>query len=240
MDSSTPAVPHEVMERIFAPRSVAVVGVPRGMKTGRMFLEALQKPGFHGNVYPVNPNADEILGLETYPSVSAIGARIDIAIVVTPPGAAASVVEDCGKAGVAGVVMFTAGFDELGTDEGSARGAELLAVALEGRGLSTVSATRMTAPGAGDADRVQLSVARDVVIAPDCFKAGGEGRQGVSFMKGCANETILGQMIANPADLNRNRAVGPSDGEAAARAIERYRNGKTTPLLEEETTGDVL
>ncbi|HJM75561.1 MAG TPA: CoA-binding protein [Dehalococcoidia bacterium] len=129
MDSSTPAVPHEVMERIFAPRSVAVVGVPRGMKTGRMFLEALQKPGFHGNVYPVNPNADEILGLETYPSVSAIGARIDIAIVVTPPGAAASVVEDCGKAGVAGVVMFTAGFDELGTDEGSARGAELLAVA---------------------------------------------------------------------------------------------------------------
>ncbi len=118
--------------------------------------------------------------------------------------------------------------------------AELLAAALAGRGLSTVSATRIAAPGAGDADRVLLRVARDVVITPDCFDTGTGGRQGVSFMKGCANEIILGQMIANPADLNRNRAVGPSDGEAAARAIERYRNGKTTPLLEEETTGDVL
>lgn len=129
MNSPTPTVPHEVMERIFAPRSVAVVGVPRGMKTGRMFLEALQKPGFRGDIYPVNPNADEILGLKTYPTVSAIGAPVDIAIVVTPPSVAASVVEDCGKAGVAGAVMFTAGFDELGTDEGRARGAELLEVA---------------------------------------------------------------------------------------------------------------
>ena len=117
------------MERIFAPRSIAVVGVPRGMKTGRMFLEALQKPGFRGDLYPINPNADEILGLKAYPSIEAIGAPIDLAIVVTPPGAAVNVVEDCGKAGVAGAVMFTAGFDELGSAEGRARGAELRATA---------------------------------------------------------------------------------------------------------------
>lgn len=127
--TSPAPVPHEVMERIFAPRSIAVVGVPRGMKTGRMFLEALQKPGFRGDLYPINPNADEILGLKAYPSIEAIGAPVDLAIVVTPPGAAVSVVEDCGKAGVAGAVMFTAGFDELGSAEGRARGAELRATA---------------------------------------------------------------------------------------------------------------
>ena len=62
----------------------------------------------------------------------------------------------------------------------------------------------------------------------------------MSFRKGCVNETILGQMVANPADLRRGRTLGPADGEAAARAIERYRRGETTPLHEEATTGDVL
>lgn len=122
-------VPHDVMERIFAPRSIAVVGVPRGMKTGRMFLEALQKPGFRGELYPINPNADEILGLKAYPSIDAIGSPVDLAIVVTPPAAAVSVIEDCGRSGVTGAVMFTAGFDELGTAEGTALGAELRATA---------------------------------------------------------------------------------------------------------------
>ncbi len=122
----------QVMERIFAPRSVAVVGVPRGMKTGRMFLEALLKPGFKGPIYPVNPNADEILGLKTYPSVSAIGEPVDLAIVATPPGAATSVIADCGRAGVAAAVLFTAGFGELGTPDGEARADELRSVAEEG------------------------------------------------------------------------------------------------------------
>ena len=111
----------QVMERIFAPRSVAVIGVPRGMKTGRLFLEALLKPAFKGPIYPVNPNADEILGLKTYPSVSAIGEPIDLAIVATPPAAATSVIADCGQAGVAAAVLFTAGFGELGTPDGEAR-----------------------------------------------------------------------------------------------------------------------
>ena len=122
----------QVMEQIFAPRSVAVVGVPRGMKTGRLFLEALLKPGFKGPIYPVNPNADEILGLKTYPSVSAIGEPVDLAIVATPPGAATSVIADCGRAGVAAAVLFTAGFGELGTPDGEARADELRSVAEEG------------------------------------------------------------------------------------------------------------
>ncbi len=129
---TTDAATAETLDRIFAPRAIAIVGVPRGMKTGRMFLEALQQPGFDGDLFPVNPNAGEILGLRCYSSVSAIEARVDIAIVLTPPGAAPEVIRDCGRAGLAGAVMFTAGFDELGTDEGEARGAELLAIAREG------------------------------------------------------------------------------------------------------------
>lgn len=124
------------MQQFFEPRSVAVIGVPRGPGLGRRFLEALQSPGFHGDVYAVNPNADEILGVTCYPSVSAIveatGKPVDLGIVVTPPGAAAAVVEDLGRAGTPAAIMFVSGFDELHTAEGDARGEALLAAARAG------------------------------------------------------------------------------------------------------------
>ena len=132
---AAPAAPttdaSEALERIFAPQSVAIVGVPRGRKTGRMLMEGLMKPGFKGALYPINPNADEILGLKAYPSVSAIGKPVDLAIVVTPPDAVPAVLEECGRAGVAGAVVFPSGFDELGTAEGEARSVRLLAAARE-------------------------------------------------------------------------------------------------------------
>jgi len=131
-----PDTTNAVMQQIFEPRSVAVVGVPRGQGLGRRFLEALQSPGFKGAIYAVNPNATAILGVTCYPSVSAIveatGQPVDLAIVVTPPGAAAAVVEDCARAGVPAAVMFVSGFDELHTPEGDARAAELLAAARAG------------------------------------------------------------------------------------------------------------
>jgi len=121
-----------VMRQVFEPRSVAVVGVPRREGLGRRFLEALQSPGFRGDVYAVNPGADEILGVKCHPTVSAIGRPVEQAIVVAPPDAAPGIVADCGRAGVSVAIMFVAGFDELHTPEGDARAAALLAAAREG------------------------------------------------------------------------------------------------------------
>ena len=120
-------------QAIFRPRVLAVVGVPRGAgKNGRLFLEAQLHPGFKGRLFAVNPGADEILGVPCYPTVSAIPERPDLAIVVTPTEAAIEVVRDCGRAGVPAAALFTAGFGELGTDEGRAREQELLRAAREG------------------------------------------------------------------------------------------------------------
>jgi acyl-CoA synthetase (NDP forming) len=116
-------------ESIFHPRSVAVVGVPRGPKTGRMFLQGLLDPGFKGAVYGVNPEAESILGVRCYPTASAIPGGVELAIVVVPTGAAVEVVRDLGRAGTKAAVIFTAGFAELGTEEGRARERELLAAA---------------------------------------------------------------------------------------------------------------
>jgi acyl-CoA synthetase (NDP forming) len=96
-------------------------------------LRALLTPGFRGRIYPVNPNAQEILGLRCYPSVSSLPEVVDLAIIVASTSLAAAVVKECAEKGVKAAVLFTAGFDELGTREGRERGAELMAAARGGR-----------------------------------------------------------------------------------------------------------
>jgi acyl-CoA synthetase (NDP forming) len=120
-------------QALFEPESVAVVGVPRKPRPGQLFLQALLDPGYHGRIYPVNPNAEEILGLRCYPSVAGLPEVVDLAVIVVPTAAAAAVVAECADKGVKAAVLFTAGFSELGTDEGRAREADLLAAARRGR-----------------------------------------------------------------------------------------------------------
>lgn len=117
------------LDALFHPRSVAVVGVPRGMKTGKLFLIALLEMGFPGPIYPVHPQAEKIEGLNVYPSVSAIPGPVDLAIVLVPHQGALSVIRECATKGVKGAVLFTAGYRETGTDEGKALEAGLVDVA---------------------------------------------------------------------------------------------------------------
>ena len=117
------------MDALFHPRSVAVVGVPRGLKIGKNFLTALLEQDFPGHIYPVNPEAKEIEGLKAYPSVSAIPGPVDLAIVLVPSYLVLPVVKECGAKGVKGAVLFTSGFRETGTEEGESMEEELLQVA---------------------------------------------------------------------------------------------------------------
>ncbi len=119
-------------QALFEPRSVAVVGVPRGPKVGQIFLQGLQHPGYKGPIYPVNPHADEVLGLRCYPSVTALPETPDLAILVVPVESAVEVVRECAAKGVKVAALFTSGFSEAGTEEGRQREAELLAAARSG------------------------------------------------------------------------------------------------------------
>jgi len=120
-------------QALFEPRSVAVVGVPRSERPGQLFLRALLDPGYGGRIYPVNPNAQEILGLRCYPSVTSLPEAVDLAIITVSTDLAASVVGECAEKGVKAAIVFTAGFSELGTEEGRRRGAELLAAVRGGQ-----------------------------------------------------------------------------------------------------------
>lgn len=120
------------IDDLFNSRTVAVVGVPRGMKTGRVFLTALLDQGYRGKIYPVNPLAKEIDGLKAYSRVSDIPGPVDLAIVLVPNHKALEVIKECVAKGVKGAVLFTAGFKETGTLEGESLEAELVRQARAG------------------------------------------------------------------------------------------------------------
>ncbi len=110
-----------MLDFIFNPESVAVIGASENeKKIGHVVLKNLIEQGYKGKVYPVNPKRKEILGIKCYPSVLEIPEKVDLAIIVVPAKVVPSVMEDCAKVGVKGVVVITAGFKETGKE-----GAEL-------------------------------------------------------------------------------------------------------------------
>jgi len=117
------------IDSLYHPRSVAIVGLPRGLKTGKLFLMALLDQKFPGEIYAVHPSATEIDGIKAYPRVSDIPGPVDLAIVLVPHQHALAVVKDCADKGVKGAILFTAGYKETGTEEGIALESELVSVA---------------------------------------------------------------------------------------------------------------
>ena len=113
------------VERVLRPRSVAVIGASRRPDSfgGAAFRHALAN-GFRGELYPVNPNAD-FVGSPARRRRRRSPGPVDLAIVAVPADAVPGVARECAAAGVAALVVITAGFAEAGA-EGAARLAELL------------------------------------------------------------------------------------------------------------------
>lgn len=107
------------LSALFAPRSIAVVGATAAPeKAGFAMMESLS--GFGGDLLPVNPRAaaagQQILGRPAHESVAAIGAGIDLAVIVVPPAAVPAALTDCGAAGVRAAVICAGGFAESGPE----------------------------------------------------------------------------------------------------------------------------
>ena len=108
------------LDSMFNPKSVAVVGAsanPRGWG-GAGFLGRLNRLGFEGELYPVNPKATEVNGLRAYPDVRSLPEPPDLVIVAIPAPGVPQVLEDCIATGVKNVHIFTSGFAETGLEEG--------------------------------------------------------------------------------------------------------------------------
>ncbi|ROO24990.1 CoA-binding protein [Salinisphaera orenii MK-B5] len=103
------------LARMFAPRSVALVGVSgRPGSTMARPLTFLVEHGFAGEIHPVNPNYDEIDGHPCHPSLDAVPGPVDLVLVMVPAARVIEVVHQAGAVGAAGVIVFASGFGETG------------------------------------------------------------------------------------------------------------------------------
>jgi acetyltransferase len=105
----------ENLDKIFKPKSIAVIGATDRIGTpGYNIFRNLIGSGYEGVVYPVNPNKESIQGVQSYRSVNDSPKIADLAIIATPSKVVIDVVEECGKKGIKGILIISAGFKEIG------------------------------------------------------------------------------------------------------------------------------
>jgi acetyltransferase len=107
------------LDAIFRPRSIALIGASdRPRSAGSVTMENLLSAGFEGPIVPVNPKHKTIAGVPVYPDVSKLPFAPDLAVICTPPQTVPQLIADLGSRGTKGAIVITAGFGELGSEEG--------------------------------------------------------------------------------------------------------------------------
>jgi acetyltransferase len=108
----------EILTGLLRPKSIAIVGASATPgKIGHTVVKNLIESGYEGGIYPINPTADEILGLKVYQSVLDIPEQVDAAAITVPAKFVLDVVKECGEKGVKGLIVITSGFSEVGEVE---------------------------------------------------------------------------------------------------------------------------
>ena len=174
---------------------------PRELKLGGGPITSLREIGFSGKIFAVNPKRDEVLGLPCFPSVAALPATPEAAVISVPSHLVPDVVRSCGQIGIGAVVVGSAGFAEAGPS-GKALQRDLVGAAhehgialcgpnnigilnvLDHSALWTVPVVGLTAPG----PVAVISHSGSVAMA----LAAGLTRLGLAHVVSAGNEAVLG------------------------------------------------
>jgi acetyltransferase len=106
-----------LLDLFFKPESVAVVGASTHEgHVGHILVDNLQKSGFPGQIYPINPKAPEVLGIKAYPSLTDVGVPVDLAVICIPIQGVPEVIRECGAVGTKAAVIISAGGKEAGEE----------------------------------------------------------------------------------------------------------------------------
>src|SRR5690606_39675707 len=109
------------LDRLLRPRSVAVIGASSDpARTAGRPIAYLQKHGYGGRIFPVNPRSDTIAGLPCYADAAALPEAPDVGMVLLPAERAVSAVRDLARRGAGAAIVLASGFAETGA-EGKAR-----------------------------------------------------------------------------------------------------------------------
>ncbi|GAA3733613.1 acetyl coenzyme A synthetase (ADP forming)-like protein [Spinactinospora alkalitolerans] len=126
LDFDPPAPPkrfsrEEILQatnRIFKPASIAIIGASNEEgKIGNSVIKNVVNGGYSGEIYPINPKADEVYGRKSYKSVADVPGDVDVAIFAIPAKFVAGALEEVGAKGAAGAILIPSGFAETGEQE---------------------------------------------------------------------------------------------------------------------------
>ncbi len=108
------------LDSIFNPQRIALIGVTTNPNSvGGKVLSNLVGAGYMGVVYPVNPDTEAALGIHCFPTIASLPHTPDLAVVCTPAAQVPALVQECGKAGIRGMIIMSAGFKETGAEGGA-------------------------------------------------------------------------------------------------------------------------
>lgn len=105
------------LKKMFMPSSIAVFGANENTSSvGGIVLHNVLQSGFKGDVYPINPKHEEVLGRRCYPSLEALNKPVDLAVIATPAPTIPNIMDSAGRHGVPAAVVLSAGFSETGQE----------------------------------------------------------------------------------------------------------------------------
>ncbi|HEX5115317.1 MAG TPA: GNAT family N-acetyltransferase [Pseudonocardiaceae bacterium] len=152
------------LRSLLRPASIVVVGAGRRPgSVGNAVLSNITSGGFTGPVYAVNPHADDILGVPTYPTIGDVPGECELAIVCVPAAAVPDIADQCGRHGVRALVVISTGL----TDDPRLHGQLLAAVRRHGM--------RLVGPNCVGVTNSDPAVRLDATFAPGPAPAGGIG-----------------------------------------------------------------
>ncbi|TAK20125.1 MAG: GNAT family N-acetyltransferase [Chloroflexota bacterium] len=220
------------LEPLFRARSVAVVGASRRRGSiGHELFRNLLAGGFDGPVYPVNPTATAVASVRAYPTVAAIGAPVDLAIVVVPAAAVLDAAREALDAGARALVVISAGFAEVG-EEGRRRQDELLALC-RARSVRLVGPNCMGVLVSGPEGTLNATFAPTLPPTGTVAVASQSGALGIAILEH-ARQLGIGissfVSMGNKADLSSNDLLEWWEDDASTGAIllylESFGNGR--------------
>lgn len=109
---------HPLKELMYA-SSIAVWGASNNpLKMGTMQLANIIETGFQGDIYPIHPSQETVLGLPACKSIAEVGKKVDLAQLTLPTRVVPQILEECGKAGIRRVIVISGGFKEAEGSQG--------------------------------------------------------------------------------------------------------------------------
>jgi acetyl coenzyme A synthetase (ADP forming)-like protein len=212
------------LDAILRPRSVAVIGASRRPGSiGAAIFRNLLANGFEGPVYPVNPSANVVQSVLAWPSVTAIPGDVDLAVIVVPAAHVLASLEECGRKGVRGAVVITAGFKETGP-EGAEREHAL-------RNCARKHGMRMIGPNCLGVLNTATDICLDATFAPAWPPAGPVAFSSQSGALGLAILETAGALglgisqfvsVGNKADVSGNDLLEYWEKDPSTRVILLY------------------